>query len=119
MTTSSPRWTRPSMRCGRSAATGDPRQSRMLLADGASIGFALRCYVRSEAPADGAGSRLRPLWVRVVLTADYLLTLHEERVSLRRCSLPSCLRDGAGDTPSTPSSTPCSRAPSTPSKSSS
>ena len=64
------------------SATGDPRQSRMLLADGASIGFALRCYVRSEAPADGAGSRLRPLWVRVVLTADYLLTVHQERVSL-------------------------------------
>ena len=63
-------------------ATGDPRQSRMLLADGASIGFALRCYARSEAPPNGAGSRLRPLWVRVVLTSDYLLTLHEERVSL-------------------------------------
>jgi magnesium transporter len=63
-------------------AIGDPRRSRMLLADGASIGFALRCYVRSEAPANGAGSRLRPLRVRVVLTADYLLTLHEERVSL-------------------------------------
>jgi len=48
----------------------------------ASIGSALRCYGTSEAPADGAGSRLRPLCVRVVLTADYLLTLHEERVSL-------------------------------------
>jgi Mg2+ and Co2+ transporter CorA len=54
----------------------------MLVADGASIGFALRCYVRSETPAAGDGSRLRPLWVRVVLTADYLLTFHEERVSL-------------------------------------
>jgi len=43
---------------------------------------AQRCYVTPEAPADGAGSRLRPLCVRVVLTADYLLTLHEERVSL-------------------------------------
>ena len=64
------------------STTGDPGQSRMLLADGASIGFALGCYVRSEAPADGAGSRLPPLWVRVVLTADYLLTLHQERVSL-------------------------------------
>ncbi len=64
------------------SATGDPRRSRMLLADGTSIAFALRCYVRSEEPVDGAGSRLRPLWVRVVLTADYLLTLHQERVSL-------------------------------------
>jgi magnesium transporter len=63
-------------------ATGEARRSRVLLADGASIGFALRCYVRSEASATSAGPRLRPLWVRVVLTADYLLTLHEERVSL-------------------------------------
>ena len=36
-----------------------------------------------------------PLWVRVVLTAACLLTVHEERCPFRRCSLPSCLRDGA------------------------
>jgi magnesium transporter len=63
-------------------ATGDARLSRMLHADGASIGFALRCYVEPEAPADRDGSRLRPLWVLVILTADYLLTVHHERVSL-------------------------------------
>jgi magnesium transporter len=64
------------------APTGDTRLSRTVHADGASIGFALRCYVRSEALAAGDGSRLRPLRVRVVLTAGYLLTVHEERVSL-------------------------------------
>ncbi len=64
------------------AASRYPRQSRTVHADGASIGFALRCYVRPAALAAGDGSRLRPLWVRVLLTADYLLTLHEERVSL-------------------------------------
>ena len=42
----------------------------------------LRCYVESEAPADEAAYRLRPLEVQVLVTADYLLTLHEERVSL-------------------------------------
>jgi magnesium transporter len=64
------------------APTGDTRLSRTVHADGASIGFALRCYVRSEALAAGDGSRLCPLRVRVVLTAEYLLTVHEERVSL-------------------------------------
>ena len=76
------------------SATGDPRRSRTLLADGASIGFALRCYVPSEAPVDGAGSRLRPLWVRVVLTADYLLTLHTERVSLPAVLAPELRPEG-------------------------
>jgi len=64
------------------AATGNACVSRTVHADGASVGFALRCYVRSAAPADDDGSRLRPLRVHVVLTAGYLLTLHEERVSL-------------------------------------
>ena len=41
---------------------------------------------------DGAGSRLRPLWVRVVLTADYLLTSTRNGCLCRRCSLPSCVR---------------------------
>jgi len=42
-----------------------PRQSRMLLADDASIGFALRCYVRSEArhvARDRACARCGSAW---------------------------------------------------------
>jgi magnesium transporter len=64
-------------------ATGDARLSRTLRADGASLGFALRCYVEGAAPSDDDDvARLRPVRVHVVVTADYLLTLHEERVSL-------------------------------------
>jgi magnesium transporter len=61
--------------------SGDDRATRELRVDGASIAFALRCYV---APADAAdqGAPVRPILVRVVVTGDYLLTLHEERVSL-------------------------------------
>ena len=44
--------------------------------------FALRCYVESEAPAEEAAYRLRPVEVHVLVTGDYLLTLHEERISL-------------------------------------
>ena len=44
--------------------------------------FALRCYVESETPAGEVAYRLRPVEVRVLVTGDYLLTLHEERISL-------------------------------------
>ena len=53
----------------------------MLLADDASIGFALRCYARSEArhvARDRACARCGSAWC----STDYLLTLHPERVSL-------------------------------------
>ena len=79
--TSSPRWTRPSMRRGRSRdrrpspVADAPRRRRV-----DRLRAALLCAVRGT--ARGAGSRLRPLWVRVVLTTDYLLTLHPERASL-------------------------------------
>ena len=79
--TSSPRWTRPSMRRGRSRdrrpspVADAPRRRRV-----DRLRAALLCAVRGT--ARGAGSRLRPLWVRVVLTTDYLLPLHPERVSL-------------------------------------
>jgi magnesium transporter len=62
--------------------SGDTSASRTFHADGESVAFTLRCYVDSESPADEAGYRLRPLEVRVVVTSDYLLTLHAERVSL-------------------------------------
>jgi magnesium transporter len=62
--------------------SGHSRASRALHADGASIGFVLRCYVESDSPPEQAASRLRPVRVDVVVTADYLITLHDERVSL-------------------------------------
>jgi magnesium transporter len=51
-------------------------------ADAQSVDFALRCYVPRERPADSGAYRLRPIEVRVVVTSEYLLTLHAERVSL-------------------------------------
>jgi magnesium transporter len=64
-------------------ATGDAGLSRTLRSDGASLGFALRCYVEDTPPSDDDEAvRRRPVLVHVVLTGDYLLTLHEEQVSL-------------------------------------
>jgi magnesium transporter len=47
-----------------------------------SVDFVLRCYVARERPAEKAAYRLTPVQVQVVVTSDYLLTLHDERVSL-------------------------------------
>ena len=58
------------------------RGSSRVHADGDSVDFALRCYVAMERPAEKAAYRLRPITVHVVVTSDYLLTLHEERVAL-------------------------------------
>jgi magnesium transporter len=57
------------------------RASRTFHTDAESIEFALRCYVESETD-DETAYRLQPLEVRVLVTGDYLLTLHEERLSL-------------------------------------
>jgi magnesium transporter len=51
-------------------------------ADAQSVEFALRCYVAMERPADRGTYRLTPIEVRVVVTSEYLLTLHDGRVSL-------------------------------------
>ena len=61
--------------------SGDASASRTFHADGKSVAFTLRCYVDAET-AEDAYFRLRPLEVRVVITGDYLLTLHVERISL-------------------------------------
>ena len=51
-------------------------------ADGESVDFVLRGYVAMERPDEKAAYRLKPIQVEVVVTSDYLLTLHEERVAL-------------------------------------
>ncbi len=51
-------------------------------ADEESVDFVLQCYVAIERPAETSAYRLRPIQVEVVVTSDYLLTLHDERVSL-------------------------------------
>jgi magnesium transporter len=62
--------------------SGDASTSRRFHADGESLAFTLRCYVDSKAQAGEAAFRLRPLEVRVVITTDYVLTLHEDPISL-------------------------------------
>jgi magnesium transporter len=61
---------------------GDRPSSRKLYADGKYVVFAFSCYLDSAELADGSSYRLRPVEVHVLVCGDYLLTLHEERVSL-------------------------------------
>ena len=68
---------------------------RTFHADGESVVFTLRCYVESETLADEAAYRLRPLQTHVLVTGDYLLTLHDERVSLPALLAPD-LPEGRG-----------------------
>jgi magnesium transporter len=56
--------------------------SRKFFADGQVVVFAFSCYLESNASAGGSLYRLRPVEVHVVVSGDYLLSLHEERVSL-------------------------------------
>jgi magnesium transporter len=60
----------------------DGYAARAFLADGESVVFALRCYVESEPEDDAAEYRLRPIEVQVLVTSEYMLTLHDEPVSL-------------------------------------
>ena len=61
---------------------GAVRGSWRVHADGESVDFVLRCYVAMGRPAAQGAYGLRPIQVQVVVTSDYLLTLHDERVSL-------------------------------------
>jgi magnesium transporter len=62
--------------------TRDGYPSRAFHADAASVVFGLRCYVELEPEEGQAGYRLRPMQVQLLVTSDYLLTLHDERVPL-------------------------------------
>jgi magnesium transporter len=57
--------------------------SRKFYADGRQVVFTFHCYLDSTAPAGETPYRLRPIELRVLVSGDYLLTLHEERASLR------------------------------------
>jgi magnesium transporter len=61
--------------------------------DAQSVVFAMRCYVECEPSGDQTAYRLRPLELSVVVTGDYLLTLHEERVSLPAALAPDLPED--------------------------
>jgi magnesium transporter len=62
--------------------SGDSYATRAVLADGESVIFTVHCYVDPHGTAVAAGRRLRPIRVHVVVTGEYILTLHEERISL-------------------------------------
>ena len=66
----------------------DVGTSRKFYADGKYVGFALSCYLESAQLADAGPYRLSPIEVHVLVSGDYVLTLHRERVSLPRLLAP-------------------------------
>ena len=56
--------------------------SRKFHADGQHVIFVLTCYLAPAEGAPEAPQRLRPVEVHVLVSGEYLLTLHQERTSL-------------------------------------
>jgi magnesium transporter len=54
--------------------------ARRFHADGQRVAFAFSCYVEPARPA--SPHRLRPVEVHMLVSSEYVLTVHEERVSL-------------------------------------
>ena len=59
----------------------DTAPSRKFYADGERVAFAFSCFLEPESTAD-TERPLRPIEVHVVITGDYLLTLHQAPISL-------------------------------------
>jgi magnesium transporter len=70
------------------SASSEAYAARTLHADGESVMFSVRCDVELEAPAEKTAYRLRPIEIQVLVTSDYLLTLHGQRVSLPAVLIP-------------------------------
>ena len=62
--------------------------SRKFYADGQRVVFIFSCYL-PHGPEDEIRDRLRPIEVHFLVSGDYLLTLHQERVSLPDVLAPS------------------------------
>jgi magnesium transporter len=60
----------------------DHPSSRKFHADGKRVAFALSAYLESTVPADDIAERLRAVEVHLLVSGEYLLTVHEERVAL-------------------------------------
>jgi magnesium transporter len=62
----------------------DTAPSRKFHADGEHVVFAFSCFLESDEEESGVGTDLplRPLEAHVLISGEYLLTLHQERVSL-------------------------------------
>ena len=69
---------------------GENRPSaHKLYSDGKHVVFAFSCYLESTQVADDSPYGLRPVEVHTLVCGDYLVTLHEERVSLPELLAPS------------------------------
>lgn len=62
--------------------------SRMFHTDGKHLVFAFSCYLESAGRGEEQLFQLRGVEVHVVVTGEFILTLHEERVSLPRVLTP-------------------------------
>ena len=60
----------------------DEPHARRFEADARHVAFSIDCYLDLDRPRDGSSYRLTAVPVRVLITGDYLLTVHQERVSL-------------------------------------
>jgi magnesium transporter len=75
------------------ASSGDTDPARrFVVADEDSVAFPLRCYVEAQAEEE-AVYRERPLEVHVVVTSDYVLTVHTEPLSLPALLEPGVLKE--------------------------
>jgi magnesium transporter len=63
--------------------------SRKFHADGQHVVFAFSCYLERPDLADASVYRLHPIEVHVLVSSDYLLTLHQQRVGLPQVLAPS------------------------------
>ena len=91
-------------RAGRSEGLGIPQgalpallgygeslaSSRKFYADGQHVVFAFSCYVESPQLMDTTGFGFRPVEIHVLVCGEYVLTLHEERMSLPDVLGPRC-----------------------------
>lgn len=74
----------------------DTPPSRMFHSDGERVIFAFTCFLEpTELPA-GTPGPLRPIEVHLLIGGEYLLTVHEERLSLPELLSPD-LPDGRGE----------------------
>lgn len=73
----------PEQALGALLSFGQARPStRKLYADGRHVVFSCSAYLESTQLAEGTPYRLSPVEVRVLVCGEYVLTLHEERLSL-------------------------------------
>ena len=72
------------------------RPSRMFNMDGAHLVFATTCYYERSGAAASGTERMQPIDVQVLVSGEYLLTLHEERVSLTDLLAPE-IADGRSE----------------------